>query len=162
MELTNLYRLRTENYTINTSIENFEKILIKSFNLNKLKENTLSEEYSKYRGIISNNYFEITQNKTLVSENNGLYFFFTQITGYYTEVGRQLTITIHLEINKDFRQMLIVSIIVYFIVLLFHIWIGLTCFILTLLIYLYAKKKTNSDFQIFKQEFQDNFKNKIL
>ena len=76
MELTNLYRLRTENYTINTSIENFEKILIKSFNLNKLKENTLSEEYSKYRGIISNNYFEITQNKTLVSENNGLYFFF--------------------------------------------------------------------------------------
>ena len=128
--------------------------MMQHFNLNPKRnlKSLLRKEPFEYQGTLYENTFTIIQNNSLRNINDGLYFFFTEISGSITRTAELSHIDIKARPNDKIRGMLYLAPILILILILLKSY-GSAIFgnAITIGTCIYAKKKIKEDFEIFAQ-----------
>jgi len=154
MKIKNLFRIESNSYTSDLKKEELKTELINGFNLNHKRDfkSFFKKENSDYQGTINEFKFNIRQNNSLSSINDGIYFFFTQISGEIIDNGNQRTLKVNAELSEGIIGIILGSIPIYILIMIFgNLWVGVICFLFLVFIYLFAIKNVKSDFEIFEK-----------
>ena len=153
MKIIDLYRIESKSFTSDLKKSDLKTELINGFNLNRKRnfKSLFQKEYSDYQGTINNSKFKIKQNNALSSVNDGIYFFFTQISGEILDNGNERIVKVNAELNESVIGIILGSSPIYILILIYgNLWLGITCFLFMIFIYLYGIKNVKSDFEIFE------------
>lgn len=126
-----------------------------SFNLNRKRKFSgfFWKEDNQYTGELKDNSFKIIANNAFRSTNDGLYFFFTQITGVVTIEGGRTQVTLNADISQQIIGMVMGGAVVYLLILIFgSISLGLNCLMFVVGLMLYARYSVRKDFKLFEKE----------
>tara|TARA_B100001167_G_C16754555_1_gene298052 strand:+ start:886 stop:1386 length:501 start_codon:yes stop_codon:yes gene_type:complete len=157
MKIIDLYRIESKSFKSDLEKSELKTELIKEFNLNRKRnfKSLFRKEYSDYQGTMNDNKFKIKQNNALSSVNDGIYFFFTQISGEIFENENERIIKINAELSEGIIGLILGSSPIYLLILIFgNLWLGITCFLFLIFIYLYGVKNVKSDFEIFERHIK--------
>ena len=157
MKIIDLYRIESKSFKSDLEKSELKTELIKEFNLNRKRnfKSLFRKEYSDYQGTMNDNKFKIKQNNALSSVNDGIYFFFTQISGEIFENENERIIKINAELSEGIIELILGSSPIYLLILIFgNLWLGITCFLFLIFIYLYGVKNVKSDFEIFERHIK--------
>ena len=135
-------------------ITEISNLLVQHFNLNPNRslKSLFKKEAFEYQGTLSGTNFTISKNNALRSINDGLYFFFTKISGSMTSDTDATNLKINARPNEAIEGMLYLApIIVLFQILLKSY--GSAVFSTAIIIgaCIYAKKKIKEDFEMFSK-----------
>ncbi|WBX75736.1 hypothetical protein PG911_13880 [Tenacibaculum ovolyticum] len=157
MKIINLYRIESKSFTSDLKKADLKTELINGFNLNGKRnfKSLFQKEDSDYQGTITDQKFKIKQNNALSSINDGIYFFFTQISGEIFDDGNKRIVKVNAELSEGVIGIILGSSPIYILILIFgNLWLGITCFLFLIFIYLFGIKNVKSDFEIFEQHLK--------
>ncbi|AZJ36376.1 hypothetical protein [Tenacibaculum singaporense] len=158
MKIIDLYRIESKSFKSELKKPELKAKFISEFNLNRKRDlkSIFQKEYSDYKGIMTNHKFKIEQNNTPSSIKNGIYFFFTQITGEILDNENERIIKINAELSESIIAFILGSSPIYLLILIFgDLWVGISCFVFLTFIYLYGIKNVKSDFKIFERHLKE-------